>query len=209
MTSILMYGELPWEILRKNRWHIRPWVGVYKSWWKYRCTKPYNWFSYTLNYYNYWQYILYSNGYTEVHEGCVIRNINCIGEFAKLLMGLVVLVKIMSVLINFLLQNTNLVSVLIKICPNYDGHIWQDWQYRELWQSLHEHMGSLPNYFIFWLDLCCSSFKFLYFACHRSVSCVQCCLWVWIVLYGFALRLSLTCFYTGNIIIVFSKKYVI
>ena len=39
-------------------------------------------------------------------------------EFAKLHMGLVVLVKKMSVLINFLLQNTNLVSVLSKICPN-------------------------------------------------------------------------------------------
>ena len=47
-------------------------------------------------------------------------------EFAKLQMGLVVLVKIMSVLINFLLQNTNLVSVLIKICPNFAGHISQD-----------------------------------------------------------------------------------
>ena len=35
-----------------------------------------------------------------------------ITEFAKLHMSLVVLVKIMSVLINFLLQNTNLVSVL-------------------------------------------------------------------------------------------------
>ena len=134
MTSILMYGKLPGEILRNNWWHIRIWVGVCKSWWMYRCTNPYNWFSYTLNYYNYWQYTLYSNGYTEVHEGCVIRNINCIGEFAKLLMGLVVLVKIMSVLINFLLQNTNLVSVLIKICPNFAGHtcIWQDWQFREL-----------------------------------------------------------------------------
>ena len=35
-----------------------------------------------------------------------------ITEFANLHMSLVVLVKIMSVLINFLLQNTNLVSVL-------------------------------------------------------------------------------------------------
>jgi hypothetical protein len=34
-------------------------------------------------------------------------------------MGLVVLVKKMSVLINFLLQTTNLVSVLSKICPNF------------------------------------------------------------------------------------------
>ena len=38
-------------------------------------------------------------------------------------MGLVVLVKKMSVLINFLLQNTNLVSVLSKICPI---DVWQD-----------------------------------------------------------------------------------
>ena len=41
-------------------------------------------------------------------------------------MGLVVLVKKMSVLINFLLQNTNLVSVLSKICPIFAGHVWQD-----------------------------------------------------------------------------------
>jgi hypothetical protein len=41
--------------------------------------------------------------------------------------GLVVLVKRMSVLINFLLQNTKLVSVLGKICPNFAGHVWQDW----------------------------------------------------------------------------------
>ena len=47
-------------------------------------------------------------------------------EFAKLHMGLVVLLKKMSVLINFLLQNTNLVSVLNKICPNFAGHVWQD-----------------------------------------------------------------------------------
>jgi hypothetical protein len=49
-------------------------------------------------------------------------------EFAKLHMGLVVLVKKMSVLINFLLQNTNLVSVLSKIWPNCAGHVWQDWR---------------------------------------------------------------------------------
>ena len=48
-------------------------------------------------------------------------------EFAKLHMGLVVLVKKMSVLINFLLQNTNLVSVLSKICPSFAGHVWKDW----------------------------------------------------------------------------------
>ena len=40
----------------------------------------------------------------------------------------VALVKNMSVLINFLLQNTNLVSVLSKIFPNFDGHVWQDWR---------------------------------------------------------------------------------
>jgi len=34
--------------------------------------------------------------------------------------------KQMSVLINFLLQNTNLVSVLSKICPNFAGHVGQD-----------------------------------------------------------------------------------
>jgi len=39
-------------------------------------------------------------------------------------MSLVVLVKKkMSVLINLLLQNTNLVSVLSKICPNIAGHV--------------------------------------------------------------------------------------
>jgi hypothetical protein len=40
----------------------------------------------------------------------------------------------MSVLINFLLQNTNFMSVLSKICPNFVGHVWQDWQIsRNLW----------------------------------------------------------------------------
>ena len=43
--------------------------------------------------------------------------------FMKLYMGLVVLVKKMSVLINFLLQNTNLVSVLSKIYLNFAGHV--------------------------------------------------------------------------------------
>jgi len=38
-------------------------------------------------------------------------------------MGLVVLVKKMSVLINFLLQNTNLVLVLSKICPDFADHV--------------------------------------------------------------------------------------
>ena len=33
---------------------------------------------------------------------------------------------LVSVLINFLLQNTNLVSVFGKICPSFAGHVWQD-----------------------------------------------------------------------------------
>jgi hypothetical protein len=41
-------------------------------------------------------------------------------------MRLVVLVKKMAVLINFLLQNTNLVPVLGKIFPDFTGHVWQD-----------------------------------------------------------------------------------
>ena len=56
--------------------------------------------------------------------------------FAKLHVGLVVLVKRMSVLINFLLQNTKLVSVLGKICPNFAGHVWQDWHISwTLWKA--------------------------------------------------------------------------
>ena len=47
-------------------------------------------------------------------------------------MGLVILVKKMSVLINFLLQNTNLVSVLGKIPPDFTGRAWQDGQFHEL-----------------------------------------------------------------------------
>ena len=39
-----------------------------------------------------------------------------VSRFTKF--DLLVLVKKMSVLINFLLQNANLVSVLSKICPN-------------------------------------------------------------------------------------------
>ena len=39
--------------------------------------------------------------------------------FTKLHMGLVVLVKKMSVFINFLLQNTNLVSVLLQNLPTF------------------------------------------------------------------------------------------
>ena len=44
-------------------------------------------------------------------------------EFMKLHMGLVALVKKMSVLIYFLLQNTELVSLLSKIGPNFAGHV--------------------------------------------------------------------------------------
>jgi len=46
-----------------------------------------------------------------------------IAGFAKLHVGLMVLVKRMSVLINFLLNNTKLVSVLGKICPNFADHV--------------------------------------------------------------------------------------
>lgn len=35
--------------------------------------------------------------------------------------------KICKFLINFLLQNINIVSVLSKIWPDVAGHIWQDW----------------------------------------------------------------------------------
>jgi hypothetical protein len=55
-----------------------------------------------------------------------LDNFSAITEFTKLHMGLVVLGKKMSVLINFLLQNTKLVSVLSKIGPNFAGHDWQD-----------------------------------------------------------------------------------
>jgi hypothetical protein len=47
-------------------------------------------------------------------------------------MGLVVLVNKMSVLINFLLQNTNLVLVLGEISPDFAGRAWQDGQFHEL-----------------------------------------------------------------------------
>jgi hypothetical protein len=53
--------------------------------------------------------------------------ISTITGFTKLPMGLVVLVKKMSVHINFLLQNTNLVSVLNKICHNYFVLLIVDW----------------------------------------------------------------------------------
>jgi hypothetical protein len=58
-----------------------------------------------------------------------LQELDPLPEFAKLHMGLVVLVKKVTVLINFLLQNTdqNFVSVLSKICPNFVGHVWQDW----------------------------------------------------------------------------------
>jgi hypothetical protein len=45
--------------------------------------------------------------------------------FTKLYMDLVVLVKKISVLIQFILPNTNLVSVLSKICLNFAGHVWR------------------------------------------------------------------------------------
>jgi hypothetical protein len=44
-----------------------------------------------------------------------------VSRFTKF--GLLVLVKKMAVLINFLLQNANLVSVLSKICPKFAGHV--------------------------------------------------------------------------------------
>ena len=43
--------------------------------------------------------------------------------FTKLHMVFVVLVNTISVLITFLLQDTNLVSVLSKICPNFAGNV--------------------------------------------------------------------------------------
>ena len=43
--------------------------------------------------------------------------------FTKLHMILVVLVKKMSVLMNFLMQNANLVAVLSKTYPNCAGHV--------------------------------------------------------------------------------------
>ena len=55
------------------------------------------------------------------------QNQDNMSGFKKLHMGLVVLVKEMSVFIHFLLQNTNLVSVLTKIFLNCAGHVWQDW----------------------------------------------------------------------------------
>jgi len=55
-------------------------------------------------------------------------------------MGLVVLVKKMSVLINFLMQNTSFVSALSNIYPNWAnfvGHVWQDWHIsRTLFKSI-------------------------------------------------------------------------
>ena len=42
-------------------------------------------------------------------------------------MGFVVLVKRCQSFIIFYSQNTNLVSVLSKICPNFAGRDWQDW----------------------------------------------------------------------------------
>jgi hypothetical protein len=52
-----------------------------------------------------------------------LNGFTCMSGFTKLHMGLVVLVKKMSVLVNFLLKNTNLLSVLSKICQNSAGHV--------------------------------------------------------------------------------------
>jgi hypothetical protein len=52
----------------------------------------------------------------------------CFDSVKKLYMDLVVLVKKMSVIINFLLQNTNIVSVLTKTFPNFTEYVWQDWR---------------------------------------------------------------------------------
>ena len=53
------------------------------------------------------------------YEG-TMRYVLLYSGFTKLHIGLVALVKKISVLINFLLQNTNL-------CPNFANHDWQDW----------------------------------------------------------------------------------
>ena len=50
----------------------------------------------------------------------------------------------MSVLINFLLQNTNLVSVLSQIFTNFASHVWQDWQI--LWTlQYRDFLGIFPS----------------------------------------------------------------
>ena len=54
-------------------------------------------------------------------------------EFTKLDMGLVVLEKKMSVLINFVLQNTNLVSVLSEIPKILLVMSDRTDEFRELW----------------------------------------------------------------------------
>jgi hypothetical protein len=58
------------------------------------------------------------------HTGTIshVNLIEKLSGFTKLHMGLVVLVKNISVLIHFLVKNTNLVSVLSKIFPNFAGH---------------------------------------------------------------------------------------
>jgi hypothetical protein len=40
--------------------------------------------------------------------------------------------RIMHAIINFLLQNSNLVSVFGKIPPDFTGRAWQDGQFHEL-----------------------------------------------------------------------------
>jgi hypothetical protein len=64
-----------------------------------------------------YQYLLFCNIY---QHSFLLRQVT---GFTKLHMGLAVLVKKMSVLINFLLHNTNLVSILGKIYPNFAGHV--------------------------------------------------------------------------------------
>jgi hypothetical protein len=59
------------------------------------------------------------------------RNIT---EFAKLHMGLVVLVEKMSVLINFLLQNTNLVSVCHAQCSALPEADWTGLTIHSRWK---------------------------------------------------------------------------
>ena len=62
------------------------------------------------------------------------RETYMISGFTKLHMGLVVQVKKMSVLINFYCKIPILCQSLAKICPNFTGHVWQDWHIlRFLW----------------------------------------------------------------------------
>jgi hypothetical protein len=51
--------------------------------------------------------------------------------------------------------------------------------------------GFTTDLFNFFVWICVAHLlSFLCFVCHRFVSCVQCCLSIWIVHYGFPLRLS-------------------